>query len=462
MIIRVRKLRCLNVAKGLVVLAMVFMISIVANAQSLENVHQNKQQEISLKQALKIAKKQNFKIKLAKSDVNITRSQYRQTNAVFLPQVSLQEMAVTTNDPLNVFGFKLKQEIVSAADFNPVLLNNPDRTDNYTTKVEVKQPLININGFFQRSAMKNMVKASEEALKRTGHYMEFKVKETYYQLVLAKAKSAVIDSSLSAAKVSARQAKHFYDQGMINKADLLAAKVHVLDLESKKGQAQNEIKDANSNLKLLLGFDNDVELIPVDSLTMRKVNISDFDYARINQNRSDMKALLYQMKSSRKMLNANKFNFMPNLNVFGTYEWNDNTLFGTQANNYMIGASLKWDLFKGFKNVGAVEKSQAKLHKIKLTYQEKSLQNKMQIQSAYRSLQQSKKQVRLGNAAVKQAAENLRIRSNRYAKGLEKTTDLLMAEVSLSNAQLHRLMALFQYDVSAFSLELLTEKPLVN
>lgn len=175
-----------------------------------------------------------------------------------------------------------------------------------------------------------------------------------------------------------------------------------------------------------------------------------------------MKALRYQMQSSRNMLNANKFNFVPSLNVFGTYEWDDNTLFGTKANNYMIGASLKWDLFKGFKNVGAVEKSQAELHKIKLTYQEKSLQNKMQIQSAYRVLKQSKKQIKLGNAAVKQATENLRIRSNRYAKGLEKTTDLLMAEVSLSNARLHRLMALFQYNISAISLELLTEKSLVN
>jgi outer membrane protein TolC len=460
--IGVRKLRCLKVTSGFAVLAMALLFTVNSYAQNQSPVQTNKQQHISLKEALQIAKKQNFKIRLAKNDVNITRSQYRQTNAVFLPQVSLQELAVTTNDPLNVFGFKLKQETVSAADFNPVLLNSPVRTDNYTTKLEVKQPLINMDGFYQRSAMKNMVKASEQALKRTGHYMEFKVKEAYYQLVLAKAKSAVIDSSLSAARVSKKQAEHFYKQGLINKADLLAAQVHELDLESKKERAGNQIEDANSNLRLLLGIDSDVNLVPIDSLSMKNVTFGDINYARVNENRSDMKALLFQMKSSRNMLNANKFNFIPNLNVFGTYEWNDNTLFGTQANNYMIGASLKWDLFKGFKNIGAVEKSQAELHKVKLTYQEKTLQNKMQIQSAYRALQQSKKQVKLGDAAVEQASENLRIRSNRYVKGLEKTTDLLMAEVSLSNAQLHRLMALYQYNISAFSLELLTEKPLVN
>lgn len=52
------------------------------------------------------------------------------------------------------FGSKLNQEIISQSDFNPDLLNNPERITNFATKLEVQQPLLNIDGVLQRQAVK--------------------------------------------------------------------------------------------------------------------------------------------------------------------------------------------------------------------------------------------------------------------------------------------------------------------
>ena len=91
--------------------------------------------EMSLQEALAITEEASFEIRMAEADMEKVRSQYRQTNATFLPQLSIEETGVSTNDPLNVFGFKLKQEAVTQADFNPTRLNDPDAYDNFTTTV---------------------------------------------------------------------------------------------------------------------------------------------------------------------------------------------------------------------------------------------------------------------------------------------------------------------------------------
>ena len=90
-------------------------------AQSTSN--EDSRLTLSLQEAIEIALEQNFSTAQAEFDVDKTRAQFRQTNAVFLPQLSFEYNAISTNDPLNVFGFKLKQEVVSQQDFNPALLN---------------------------------------------------------------------------------------------------------------------------------------------------------------------------------------------------------------------------------------------------------------------------------------------------------------------------------------------------
>ena len=52
------------------------------------------------------------------------------------------------------------------ADFNPALLNDPDVFDNFTTRIQVEQPLLNFDAFVGRSAASANVKATELNLQR--------------------------------------------------------------------------------------------------------------------------------------------------------------------------------------------------------------------------------------------------------------------------------------------------------
>jgi outer membrane protein TolC len=412
---------------------------------------------LSLQEAIDRAQQQNFEIGMAEYDVEKVRSQYRQTNAAFLPQLSIEETGVSTNDPLNVFGFKLKQEAVTQDDFNPSRLNNPDAYDNFTTKFEVRQPLLNTDVLFKRSAAKKQFEAIKEKLKGTREYARYQVKDTYYQLQLMNNRLSVIGRSLETARENKRQAKNLYEQDMINKADYLAANVRVLELESQHSKVKDQLQTVQDNLRYLLNMDDEITIVPTDSLQMRP-GLSDDMIDLENATNAEVRAMKHRVSAARQMLKASKFNFVPSINLFGSYEFNDDVPFGTQGNSYMIGATLKWNLFSGFSNVGKVMEAKAELKKAKLAYESKVFKNELEIQQAQRSLDQAREQLRFAEASIEQAEEDFRIRNNRYEQGMEKTTDLLSAETKLQEAKFQRLNALYQYNLSMATLELLLEQ----
>ncbi|MBL7994923.1 TolC family protein, partial [bacterium] len=126
-----------------------------------------------------------------------------------------------------------------------------------------------------------------------------------------------------------------------------------------------------------------------------------------------------------------------------------------KGKNWIAGVMLKWEIFKGWDNLGAIQKSSAQLRNAKINYDKTLQNNRAETAAALRKVVVMQKKEQLTKESVQQAGESLRIISDRYAKGLEKTSDLLMAEATLSNARLNHLQALFGYNVSIFFLDFL-------
>ena len=442
-------------------IAILFLIASASRAQQAGTPDTGSElKELTLERALNIAETNNYEVQKAQKETEIQKYKYRKTNALFLPSITLEEQASTTTDPLNAFGFKLKREEISQADFNPLLLNDPDRTDLFSTRLTVEQPLINVDGFYERNAMSHQRKAADKKLTRTRHYTRFQVKKTYYRLLLLRERINVLDSALIAAKAHRDQAQDYMEQGMVNRADYLEARVRVLNLESDRSEAQNNYSKTEQNLRYMLGMDGDTELKPVDSLKVESTPQKPTNYARINSNRSDMQAIEHKIEASEAMLNSSKSQFLPSINVMGQYEFNDDTPFGTGAENYMVGASLKWNLFNGFKNIASWQESKQKMEKARIARRQQAARNKVQINDAYQSILHAQTSIEKSRASVEQAKENLRIRKDRYDQGMENTTDLLSAEVKLQEAKVRKLKALYAYNVNLAQLELMLEKEL--
>ncbi|MGB1284707.1 MAG: TolC family protein, partial [Polaribacter sp.] len=190
-------------------------------------------------------------------------------------------------------------------------------------------------------------------------------------------------------------------------------------------------------------------------LSVYSLNIAN---KKISENRSDIKAMKIALKAFEAINKADKMAFLPRLNAFGSYEMYDNKIFKGNANGYIIGAQLSWDIFQGSKRFGKTKKSKAELEKSKLEYNQYVSKSNLELNKVKRQLVDAKNKLELTSLAVEQSEESLRIRKNRFKEGLEKTSDLLIAETQFAQKQLEYYQTIFEYNFTQTYLEFLTKE----
>jgi outer membrane protein len=104
---------------------------------------QQERSSLTLQQAVKIALEKNPARKTALAETHAAAAQIKTAQSYLLPQVSFSEMATRGNDPVYVFGSRLRQQRFTAADFSLNALNRPLPVGNFATRLEGKWNLFN-------------------------------------------------------------------------------------------------------------------------------------------------------------------------------------------------------------------------------------------------------------------------------------------------------------------------------
>jgi outer membrane protein TolC len=409
---------------------------------------------MTLEDVVEAVNTNNANIKMSEQDVLMAKGDYRQTNSIFLPQISVSHTAMATTNPMMSFGSKLNQEILTANDFNPDLLNNPSQIEDYATRIEVKQPLINVDGVFQRKAAKARMNAMSLQSERTKDHINLEVKKAYMQLQLAYKIVDVLEKAKAAAEENERLADNSFKQGYLQRADVLAVEVRVTEINNQLQYAKSNIQNASNYLSVLMNDTSYAIIKPADELDVKAIESESMN---LSESRSDIQAMQEVSKAYKQMYKADKSTFLPNLNAFGTYELHDDQIFQGQANGYLFGAQLSWNIFEGSKRFGKTQKSKAEYEKYKLNIEQYKAQSQVEINGVYRMLQDAKNNLVLTNLALEQSKESLRIRTNRFKEGLEKTSDLLIAETQYAQKQLEYFNTVFQHNYALEYLNFLTK-----
>jgi outer membrane protein TolC len=198
-----------------------------------------------------------------------------------------------------------------------------------------------------------------------------------------------------------------------------------------------------------------VVYVPTDELTISTFTM---EYKAVSENRSDIKAMELASDAYKAINKADKMAFLPRLNAFGSYEMYDDQIFQGDANGYLFGAQLSWDIFQGSKRFGKAQKSEAEFEKSKLEYTLYVSQSNLELNKAKRAFTDAENKLKLNTLALEQSEEALRIRTNRFKEGLEKTSDLLIAETQYAQKQLEYYQTIFEYNYAQAYLEFLTKE----
>lgn len=408
---------------------------------------------LTLDEALDAALTNSNEIALASLGEEGARAKYQQTNAVFLPQITLSHTATTTNDPLYAFGFKLQQQSAAASDFNPVLLNDPGATHNFTTKATWQQPLLN----FDMMAMRQSALANQDIYafktKRTREFIVFEVQKSYAQLQLAHEAKHVLEGTLQTVNSIYRSTQDRFEKGYLQKSDVLQVRVQLTTTENKLAEANSNVRNASDYLSLLMGS-TPGKVYLVD--TTSEMNTPKALESSVPENRADFLAMKSAISAQQKMVQSAKMSYLPKLNAFGEYMINDPEVFGFGSQAYLMGLQLSWRIFDGTATRHKITEQKIEKQKTErqLAYQKEQAQ--LELNKTRRQLDDARFAVAQQNTAVSQAAEALRILQNRFLQGLVTTTDLLQAETLLAQQKLNLAQAIFQYNTTIAYLEFLT------
>lgn len=413
---------------------------------------QDSTRHIRIEEAVALALNNNRTLHLAQLDEQIAAANYKQTEAIYLPQIQLSYNAMSTNNPLNAFGFKLQERSITQNDFNPDLLNHPAGTPDFMGQLSIQQPLVNIDLLYMRKSAAKQTEVYQYKTQRTKEYLTFEVQKAFLQLQLTYQLVKVLEEALQTAQSVYTFTDNHFKQGLVQKSDVLNAQVQVSKVQSSLTKTKSAIQNVSDYLGNLLGQKMGITY-QVDEMAPAAPSHNGMD--TITTTRADFMAIQKAIEASDLMINSNKMSYLPKLNAFANYQLNDSRMLGFGANAYLAGVQLSWDIFKGNKTKNVIATQIVERNKLSEQLLQQKDQSRVEVQKANRDLADAQAEIKQHKVAIEQAAESLRILQNRYQQGLVNTTDILMAVSQLSEQRFSLAQAEFAGNVTKAYLEFL-------
>jgi outer membrane protein len=432
-----------------------FATASVSSAQSATT-----ENTISLERAVAIALEKNPEAKAALADVKAANADVQTAQAAFLPRVTFFERATRGNDPIYVFGTKLRQQRFTTQDFALKALNTPAPLGNFFTRFAGEWTLF--DSFANQHAMTRarlLKSAADRQLERTDQQIEYEVIESYFSALLAKRRIAAAEQSLKTAEAIRDRSKNRYESGMVVESDYLSAQVRVKDRLWELIRAQNDFSLARAKLSMALGLSTLGLFDPTDELTERELprkKLEDLEKTALGS-RPDLQRLQSGEEIQRQNVAAAKSSFGPRINGFADWQLDNPTfLAGGGGSNWVAGVELQLDLFRGGAKRAQLVREKAILEKVSALREAAKDSVRLEVRRSYYDMDAAARQLELTRLAIEEAKESLRINQNRYDAGLSTIAELLAAEETTARTQNTYWEALCRYYTSYAATELAT------
>ncbi len=408
------------------------------------------QETITISKADLVTKRMasNLQLKTAKAETDIAEKELLASRAMYLPNVVASYTFTNTNNPLMAFGSKLNQERITAMDFDPAKLNDPNSISNFGTKVELQQPIINMDAVYQKKAAQVKADVLKIKTERTEEYIRFELLKAYMMLQLAYKMRETLENAKATTLANKQVVDNYYKNGMVQKSEVLYMEVRVSEIESQLQTATSNIRNASDYLYFLLNEDAEGKVLKPAEPLQYEGDIAG-NNASLNSNRKDLQAYNKSLQTYDWMIKSSKAKYLPKLNAFGSWEMYDNKIFQFGANGYLVGLQLSWNVFDGLRAKSEQAKYTSQRSKSHIEMEQYTKQSQLELNKSVRTVLDASYKVSFTNQAWEHVKEAYRIRKNRYDQGLEKSADLLSAETLMLQKELEYQQAVFEYNTAA-------------
>jgi len=414
------------------------------------------QEILTSEQAIKIALENNYSIRIARNQAEISSNNVTYGNAGFMPSVDLN---VSQNNNIQ----NSKQEFLSGQD---------------NEKENAKSSSFNLSGVFNWTLfdglemftnyekLKELEAMGELAARIVIEKTIVSVLSSYYDLVRQKQRLQVIDKTISISEERIRLAEEKFQLGAASRLEILQAQVDYNADRSDQLNSEEIFRTSKIRLNNLLArdiaLDFDVE-DTIDTVSMPAwkdvydIAMANNTYLQMNNIDTRLTSLELRSLNARRMprLNANMgYSYLKSESEAGFMKTNQ-----TSGINY--GLSVGWNIFNGFNLNRQIANARIMKENAEIELMDFRSTLHTDLMATYLSLQSKKQLVDFESLNLEVADRNLAIAMERFRLGELSGFELREAQKNYLAAESRLITARYQAKIVEIDMNEITGKILV-
>lgn len=304
---------------------------------------------------------------------------------------------------------------------------------------------------------------NQVGVQRTYNEMRSTVTDGYFTMLQADNMQKLSAESVARLEDHLKNVQAQYDVGVVAKADVLRSQVELADAKQTLIQAENSYQLAEASLNKIVGLPMDTNL-KLDNLLVYNAYDKNMDdcLAYAAEHRPELMQAQYNVDAAKGALMVARSGHMPQVAASASQSWSDTNWPGDEKGNWGVGVNVSMNVFDTGVTLSKIHGAEADLKKAEETYRNTVDSVNLDVRSNYLGLREAEKRISTTKLAVEQADEDYRIAQLRYMSGVGTNTDVLDAQVALTQAKTNYTKALYDYNTSKTALETSIGVPMTN
>jgi outer membrane protein len=334
--------------------------------------------------------------------------------------------------------------------------------DNYQFNLTVTQPIFTGFNLISQYRLAELGLNVAEILKeRARQELILQVKQTYFGVLQAEKALEVTQQSVILIEEQVRNARSFFEVGMVPKNDVLQAEVQLAQSIQDRIVAENNLSLAKSQLNNLLRRPLDSPLTVKDVMCPRSFDkkLKDLIDTAMAK-RPEVLAAKRQVEIGEHGVRAAQSGYYPQVALKYTYtrEGDEASVNGYNGSSddpdsWSVTAVASWNFWEWGRTHSDVQISKVDLKKAGNALTEVEDGVKLEVQQAFLQLQAASKNIVVAEKAVEQAEENYRMSEERYREQVATSLEVRDAETLLTKARTNYYNTLYLFCLSYASLQ---------
>ena len=420
-------------------------------------------QDITLRQAYDLMLSKNGDAKASSFEVKAMEEEHKATKGLRLPTIGVsgtymhldKDISADLNEQRNMVGGLLgitdPASVLGSWDFTL-----QEKNMGFAT-ADISMPIYaggKINAANKASEIKLALSETKHKIKEDA--LTIQLINYFFKLKLAQEAVQLRQEVYDVILLHNNQATKFFENGIIPEVETLNAKVALSNANRELLGAKKDVDLATTAVQNLIG----VNSISGFSSEFKEPTIvkplQEFTTDMLTDN-EQLKIIEKNHELAKVGVQVEKSDYFPKVGVSGKYIlWKDNLpLVDTK---WFVGVGVEWELFNGFQREHKIKASKYKISQVEEIDRQARLNLTTYTEKLYNTMQKELEQYESLHTDEALAKRLKFMRTRAFEEGTGTSLEVMDATLKLSEIKLHKIKALYEYNVAYGELMVLTGK----